>query len=467
MNPVRPITWKGSLLVALIRNLYRLLDFLGYRHGPYPEPNQHEDPGSMRNRWHEFRSGIYLGSKYYYRPLVLDEQGSGIRKALHASHVPDPMPEGFQEEQRMSLHAGGDLIPYQAIHPKICKHLWDEIGDDFFGADLVAANLESPADFSRPYSPAPEVMLNDMLFNINRPTWEVFNGGGRWRGLDLVSVANNHSLDQGLEGLESTLAFLQSQKISYAGASRFGAEEESAPLLERNGIRLGFVGATFSLNKGALPPGYEKCCHFVRMNEHDADWSILVQEAQSLRQRGADLVVAMLHGGGAYQAFPGSVFRNNVHRFCEEAGVDLIIAGHPHHPQPLEKYHSKVSGRSHWIVYSLGDFVSYDIFKWSHLTAWLRVEILRGTYPDQNALQGKARATCISHVELIPVYLEAIIRGQTVQSLRFKKVHGTKGCRSIDSVDKTSQKEFKEVLEYWEGWVQPSLGEESVARFTG
>lgn len=446
-------------MVALIRNLYSCLNFLGYRHGPYPEVNQHEDPGSMRNRWHEIRSGIYLGSKYYYRPLVRDEQGSGIREAMHTSHYPDPLPKGFQVEQRMSLHVGGDLIPYQAIHPVACKHLWDEIGEDFFGADLVAANLESPADFNRPYSPAPEVMLNDMLFNIDRPTWEIFKGGGRWRGLDLVSVANNHSLDQGLEGLEATLAFLRSQKVSYAGAYRFGSDGESAPVLERHGIRLGFVGATFSLNKGVLPSGFEKCCNVVRMNEADADWSILVQEVQGLRQRGADLVVAMLHGGGAYQAFPGSVFRNNVHRFCEESGVDLVIAGHPHHPQPVEKYCSKVSGRSHWIVYSLGDFVSYDIFKWSHLTAWLRVEIIKGYYPDQDGMQGKSWATCIHRLELMPVYVEAIVRGQGVESLRFKKVHGTKGCRSIDSVDKSSQREFSEVLEYWERWVQPSLGE--------
>jgi|GEM_PF-3858763 len=127
MNPVGPITWKGWLLVALIRNLYRFLDLLGYRHGPYPEVNQHEDPGSMPNRWHEFRSGVYLGSKYYYQPFILDEQGSGIREALLTHHTPDPLPEGFQVEQRISLI--------------VCQHLWDEIGDEFFGADLVVAML--------------------------------------------------------------------------------------------------------------------------------------------------------------------------------------------------------------------------------------------------------------------------------------------------------------------------------------
>lgn len=465
MNPVRPITWKGWALVTLVRTLYRLLNLLGYRHGPYPEPNQHEDPGSMRDRWHETRSGIYLGSKYYHRPLVLDEKGSGIREALHTPHGPDPLPLGFQTEHRMTLHAGGDLIPYQAIHPLVCKHLWDEIGGDFFGADLVVANLESPAYFQRPYLPAPEVMLSDMLFNIDRATWDLFNGSGRWRGLDLVSVANNHSLDQGMDGLEATLDFLRSQQVAYAGASRSGSDEESAPVLDRNGIRLGFVGATFSLNKGVIPPGFEAYCQVVRMNEPNADWTSLVRQVHGTRQRGADLVVALLHGGGAYQAFPGSVFRNNVHRFCDESGVDLVIAGHPHHPQPVEKYHSKVSGRNHWIVYSLGDFVAYDIFKWSHITAWLRVEILKGSYPDQASPNGQSEATCIHRLELTPVYVEAIMREQRVEFLRFKRIHDKNGVKSIDSLDEASQVEFKEVREFWDRWVQPSLTEWSSNSF--
>lgn len=137
----------------------------------------------------------------------------------------------------------------------------------------------------------------------------------------------------------------------------------------------------------------------------------------------------------------------------------MVIAGHPHHPQPEEKYQSKVSGRSHWIVYFLGDFLSYDIFKWSHLTAWLRVENLKGIYLDQNVLLGKSQATCIHRLELTPVYVEAIIRGKGVESLRFKKVHGNIGRRYTNSDNKTSQKEFEEVLKYWELCVQPSLGQ--------
>jgi hypothetical protein len=219
------------------------------------------------------------------------------------------------------------------------------------------------------------------------------------------------------------------------------------------------VGANFSLNKGVIPAGFEDYCQVVRMNEPNADWTSLVGQVQRTRQRGADLVVALLHGAGAYQVFPGYVFRNNVHRFCDESGVDLVIAGHPHHPQPVEKYPSKVSGRNHWIVYSLGNFVAYDIFKWSHITAWLRVEILKGSYPDQTSLNGQRSATCINRLELLPVYVEAIMREQRVKSLRFKRIRSKNGVKSIDSLDKTSQAEFKEVREFWDRWVQPSLTE--------
>ena len=448
-------------MVGIIRALYAFLDWVGWGYGPRPDSTQHEDPGSMLNRRQEILAGIYLGSKYYFKPMVLDEEGSGIQEALHARHGLDPLPEDFQEHQRITLHAAGDLIPYNEINPLVCRSLWDEIGEDFFGADLVVANLESPADFSKPYAPAPEVMLGDMYFNIDRPTWDVFNGGSRNKGFDLLSVANNHSLDQGLAGLEATMKFLQDQNVAWTGASLTGSAEDSVKVLERKGIRVGFVGATFSLNKSPWPVENTEQCNVIRMNQPKADWHPLIQQVQRARQQGADFVVAMLHGGGAYQAFPGSVFRNNVHRFCDESGVDLVVAGHAHHPQPIEKYVSEISGRSHWIVYSLGDFVAYDIFKWSHLSAFLRLELVKGSYRDPLNPGQRCQDTRITQLSLQPVYLESKRQGPKVASLQFKKVFRTGDGLSLKTGDTRAKQEFEEQKGFWERYVQPSLVEGS------
>ncbi|MGA1666004.1 MAG: hypothetical protein ACO39U_03335 [Bacteroidia bacterium] len=60
---------------------------------------------------------------------------------------------------------------------------------------------------------------------------------------------------------------------------------------------------------------------------------------------------------------------------------------------------------------------------------------------------------------MLPVYVEAIMREQRVESLRFKRIRSKNGVKSIDSLDKASQAEFKEVQEFWDCWVQPSLTE--------
>jgi len=68
-------------------------------------------------------------------------------------------------------------------------------------------------------------------------------------------------------------------------------------------------------------------------------------------------------------------------------------------------------------------------------------------------------------LELTPVYVEAIMREQRVESLRFKRIHDKNGVKSIDSLDEASQVEFKEVREFWDCWVQPSLTEWSSNSF--
>ena len=78
---------------------------------------------------------LYLGYKYYFKAMVEDEAGSGIKAALLKSQLQLDIPADFQISNTYTLHAGGDLIPYTAITPDSCKNLWNHVGDFFFGAD--------------------------------------------------------------------------------------------------------------------------------------------------------------------------------------------------------------------------------------------------------------------------------------------------------------------------------------------
>ncbi|NJN35494.1 MAG: CapA family protein [Saprospiraceae bacterium] len=102
----------------------------------------------------------------------------------------------------------------------------------FFDADIRFANLETPIDPSKPAALVPEVMLNNMNFNGSAAMFDIFNAQnlsqqpaddagrnltqrnvGRKIGFDVLSTANNHSLDMGETGVFATLDFLSEKKL--------------------------------------------------------------------------------------------------------------------------------------------------------------------------------------------------------------------------------------------------------------
>ena len=238
------------------------------------------------------------------------------------------------------MSAGGDLIPYKCIQPRHSRHLWEEAGPFFFQNDIVFANLETVADVSQAYSAAPEIMLHDMYFNIQAESFSVFSGNHQYKGYDVLSTANNHTMDMGENGILATQEFLRSRNIAYCGTSRSAEERDDFPIVERNGIKTAFLAYTFSLNKESLPAGKEWLCNHILLNEPNPDISLIVYQAKLARARGADMVVASLHMGCAYQAYPSMHTVKNIHRICREADIDIVLGGHPHNLQPMEIYTS-------------------------------------------------------------------------------------------------------------------------------
>lgn len=425
-----------------MRCVYRILELAGV-HRQSIWPDHHEDPLKMK-----FREQLYLGQKYYYKAMLQPEDGPFGVKYFHDQTLSWKLPENFVPDQRITLNAGGDLIPYTCITPGVCRDIWKQTGSFFFGADIVFANLETPADFSKPPSSAPEVMLNDMYFNADEDMMGIFCGNGDYKGFDVLSIANNHSLDMGAEGLRNTMRLLQSKKIAYCGAAMNEGALHDFPIVDCRGIRIAFIAATFSFNKMQLPPDKPWLANHIELNQPNADISLLKVQAAIARERGADLVVASLHAGCAYQAFPGNHTINNIHAVCDGAGVDIVIAGHAHHAQPMEIYTSVISGKQHFIAYSLGDFIAYDIFKWGHLPMMLQLEISKGTS------NGK-QLTTISNITVKAGYMHAVTKRGKVVSLElldYLQVKQDPGSFLHTTKDKNK---FKEVSCFFEKFVLP------------
>jgi poly-gamma-glutamate synthesis protein (capsule biosynthesis protein) len=154
-------------------------------------------------------------------------------------------------------------------------------------------------------------------------------------GVDVVNLANNHSMDYGLEGFSTTCATLESAGIEYVGVLKDGVQQPAIVCV--GGLNLGILGYTTA-------------------GSHRYDFGIALLDQQRVEQDIADLlsknvdrVIVNLHWGEEYVVYPAPD-QQRLARQLIESGADVIIGHHPHVVQGIERYRNGV------IFYSLGNF---------------------------------------------------------------------------------------------------------------
>lgn len=427
--------------MAVLRLLYTIRRLMGFTQWQRPVPQHHEDPLTMTTV-----EKLYLGYKYYYKAMVQDEAGTDIAAHFRDQSLQPQLPDDFTPEETITLSLGGDLIPYDSITKENCEDIWEEAGEYFFNNDIVFANLETVADPGKPYSAAPEVMLADMYFNVQEETFDIFSGNGKYKGFSVLGTANNHSMDGGREGIMATQHFLRSKNIAYTGTALSQETRNDFPIIERGGIKIAFLAYTYSLNKETLPAGEAWLCNHILLNKKDADISLLKTHALLARQRGAHLIVASLHMGCAYQVYPQQYTVENMHRICRETGIDILVGGHPHNAQPMELFTTFDAAtqrqKEHVIIYSLGDFIANDIYKWCHLPLIVKLSVSRGN-------TGGKEAVLVSGIQVKPFYFYQNKKGalKLVDFLNAEKNIGER------FPEKHIQKEVRELSDFFHRFI--------------
>ncbi len=177
--------------------------------------------------------------------------------------------------------------------------------------------------------------------------------GLRAAGFDLLSLANNHVGDYGGRALRQTLDRFDSAKIDTVGAGRSLAAARRPAVIERDGIRVGFIAVD---SIGETPAATSSRAGTNRLNmpprTGPLDRSALRRISADIRalNKRADLVVVLTHWGTQYTHRPEPSQRLAARAFAD-AGADLVIGGHPHWVQGWEMAGSGV------VVHSLGNFV--------------------------------------------------------------------------------------------------------------
>ena len=158
-------------------------------------------------------------------------------------------------------------------------------------------------------------------------------------GFDVVTLANNHILDYGIEGLKNTINILDSIGLGYCGAGLTQEQAQRPAILERNGCRIAFLGYTMTF------PEEFWAMDSTGGTNYPYKMSSSIQHIDSL----ADFTIVTFHWGAESRNYPKEYQKVFAHRAIDY-GADLVLGHHPHVLQGLEIYKNRL------IAYSLGNF---------------------------------------------------------------------------------------------------------------
>lgn len=232
----------------------------------------------------------------------------------------------------------GDIYLVNMVEEAIFKngksYPFEKIKDELLNYTFVFANIESPI-----CGKGNPVEDKAFVFKSNPEIAESLLG----IKLDAVSIANNHILDYGIEGLKDTICFLEYHNIFHTGA---GADLDSArkPAMLKYGDTQVYI-----LAYSERPPDK----YFAWENSPGTAPLILDNIIEDIKKykTGKNIVLVSLHWGIELRNTPRLYQRDIAHRIIE-AGADGIIGHHPHWSQGIELYKKKP------VIYSLGNFIS-------------------------------------------------------------------------------------------------------------
>jgi poly-gamma-glutamate synthesis protein (capsule biosynthesis protein) len=263
--------------------------------------------------------------------LYSSQPDTDAAAAVPAAEVMEPAPPPEPEPRSFTMVAVGDIMLDRTVGKRIeangAESILEKVRGDLRGADITFANLECPLATEGAHAPS------DCIFRAHPRGVDVLLDGG----IDVVTLANNHTFDAGTSALMDTLDHLEKAGIGYCGVARERDSAWEPCLVEANGVIVGFVGCTdLSFSHG----GWTKV---------DTE---LTEFADHLRaaQEKCDLLVVTLHWGNEYQSEP-TQRQQKVATAAVEAGADLVIGHHPHTLQGVGEH------RGSPILYSAGNFV--------------------------------------------------------------------------------------------------------------
>lgn len=295
-----------------------------------------------------------------------------------------------ENNSEVNLIAVGDIIMSRTVGIKIRESgdnalSFRKVSDILSQGDITFGNLEAP------FHNQGDLVREGMTFKAEPE----FIDGLKLASFDVMSMANNHTKNQGSDGLLFTFDLLNQNNIKFCGAGKNFNEAHQPAILEVNGQKFAFLAYTYS-------DGIDFQTHLSQDEPDVAFWDIAQaqKDIQAVKLQ-VDAVIAYMHAGQEYSPKPIAEQIEFAHAAID-AGADLVLGSHPHWIQNTEKYKDK------YIIYSMGNFV-FDQ-EWSQETK--EGVIVKLKYQDHK----------FNQAEFIPVIIENFNQPRVADGMEKDKI---------------------------------------------
>ena len=242
------------------------------------------------------------------------------------------------DQDFVTLTFGGDIMLDRGVKNSVNKNFNGDYSMLFEKlkilkkSDIVFVNLEGPA------SDVGKDMLNLYSFRMDPSVIPALKGAG----FSVISVANNHVGDWGASAFSDTLSNLKENEISYTGGGIDAGEAETPAIIEKYGIKIGYLGFS-DVGPNWMEATEDEAGLLLTNNPR---FDEIIQNAS----KQVDYLVVSFHFGEEYKTKHNARQEYLAHKAIDN-GAKIVVGTHPHVVQDTEVY------KNGFIAYSLGNFI--------------------------------------------------------------------------------------------------------------
>lgn len=269
------------------------------------------------------------------------EPAQDVRQDAENGPADETAEQEVPEEEELVLSFVGDIMFDKSvagfIKSKGEDYVFQGYEKHFKNSDIVFGNLETALSYNG--KPMEDKQYTFRSSPKLAPFLKKYN-------FFAVSIANNHVLDYGRIAFTDTMKALKDSGISYGGGGYNKKEALEGAVLEKKGLRIGFIAFTGVVPSVDWYAGEKRPGIIGAYKVHEAE----VLEAVSNLRANCDVLVVSLHWGKEGTVKVRKQEEELAHKLVD-TGADVVVGHHPHVVQPFELYKDRL------ILYSLGNFI--------------------------------------------------------------------------------------------------------------